>query len=240
MDTIGRKAKDMRKPSTIGFLNSPSPAVTFVTNKGSNNMRFSKIIFIAMAIVPLSVQAKPVPTPASLPADDYGFFFKPYVGADYDYIHANYNDGGDQVANNSMHGGDIHVGARLHKYFGVEASYVATTDAAKNNVLGTGINTKVNVRGATLDALGYLPLADKLEIIGTAGVSRLRGEMELKGAGGHISSSESETKGRVGGGAQYWLTDNLNIRGLVRYQGADFSGSLNNATIASLGFNWQF
>lgn len=173
------------------------------------------------------------------------FFFKPYVGADYDYVHANYTtaDGisGSDIASDSLNGFDAHLGARIHKYFGMEGSYLWTQSPSKNNVLGTGINTKVNVSGYALDAMGYLPVdnSGKFEIIGSIGASRLKGGIQLSGAA-IASGHEWETKGRIGGGAQYWLSENLNARGLVRYQGANFSGSLNDAIIASLGLNWQF
>lgn len=177
---------------------------------------------------------------ADAPSNEYGFYFKPYVGADYDFIHADYKDGGDQVANDSLNGGDIHIGARVQKYLGFEASYLWTADATKDNVLGSGLNTKVNVQGGALDAMGYLPIGNsKFELIGTAGVSRLKAKLSLDGLIS-ASGSEWETKGRIGGGAQYWLTDNINLRGIVRYQGANFSGALSNAIIYSAGLNFQF
>jgi len=174
-----------------------------------------------------------------------GFFFKPYVGADYQYSYLSYPsvDGlsGSDFASDSMNGFDLHVGARVHKYLGIEAGYMWNETPSKNNILGTGINDKVNIKGFTLDAMGYLPVdeAGKFELIGTAGVSRLKGGAKFTGAFVE-NDSESETKGRIGGGAQYWITDSLNVRGLVRYQGVNFSDSINNDTIASLGLNWQF
>lgn len=181
----------------------------------------------------------------SSPAIASDFFFKPYVGADYDYIHPDYQSqsgiSGNDIASDSLNGGDIHIGARIHKYAGLEASYLWTASSDKNNILGTGINTSVDVKGFALDAMGYIPIDEgsKFELIGTAGISRLTSGLKLTGAT-VASNHESEIKGRIGGGAQYWLTDNLNARGIVRYQGADFSGSLNNAVIASIGLNWQF
>lgn len=40
--------------------------------------------------------------------------------------------------------------------------------------------------------------------------------------------------------AKYWLTNNVNARGLVRYQGADFDGLAENAVIGNAGLNFQF
>lgn len=176
------------------------------------------------------------------------FYFKPYVGANYDYAKLDYQDipgtglNGSDIASDSLNGADVHIGARVHKYLGFEASYLWTADSTKDNVLNTGVNTKVNVRGETLDAMGYLPIDEKgkFELIGTVGVSHLRAHANFSALGANGSDSETETKGRFGGGAQYWLSDNINARGIVRYQGADFDGDLNNAIIASIGLNYQF
>lgn len=169
-------------------------------------------------------------------ADD--LMFKPYVGVDYDYVHANYASGVDQILDKNINGADFHAGARINQYFGIEGSYLWTADSNKTV---TGLKTSVNLTGYTLDGMGYLPVtADKkLELIGTVGISRLRANVQFSGllTG---SGSEWETKGRIGTGAQYWLTDKINTRALVRYQAADFSGVVDNAIIGSIGLNYQF
>lgn len=187
------------------------------------------IVFILASLVGVSAYA------------DGDFSFKPYIGAEYDYVRANYKDDFDTVANESFHGGDIHIGARVNKYLGFEVGYLDTAQAKKTNVLGSGINTGVKLSGETLDAMGYLPInGSKFDLLGTVGVSHLKAELTLKGAGGHASASETEYKPRLGAGAQYWVTDNLNVRGIVRYQGADFDGAVGSAVVGSLGVNWQF
>lgn len=169
-------------------------------------------------------------------ADD--FYFKPNIGADYQYTYIDYKDNNDEVLEKSLHGGDVHIGARIHKNLGFEAGYLRTAEATKDNVLGSGLDTKIKLTGYTFDALGYLPLGNgKFELIGTAGITRIKADLSIPGIG---SDSESETKGRVGGGAQYWLSDNLNVRTLVRYQGASFSDVANGAVIGNVGLNYQF
>lgn len=182
-----------------------------------------RIIFVLCLLVSMNAYAS-------------DFYFKPYVGADYDYTSINYNDNADSILSDSLSGGDVHIGARIHKYLGFEASYFDTASSSKNVGI---LNTNVKLEGYTLDAMGYLPVADKVELIGTAGVSRLKATLSLSGLLSG-TGSDWETKARMGGGAQYWITDNLNVRGLVRYQGANFSGIVNNAVISSLGLNWQF
>lgn len=197
-------------------------------------MRLS--ILSLIGTITFASSAYAIETPGNTNGITTGFFFKPYVGADYDYTSINYDNNADSILSDSLSGGDVHIGARIHKYLGFEGSYFDTASSSKN--VGA-LNTSVKLEGYTLDAMGYLPVADKVELIGTAGVSRLKATLSLSGllAG---TGSEWETKGRIGGGAQYWITDNLNIRGLVRYQGADFRGIVNNAVISSLGINWQF
>lgn len=168
-----------------------------------------------------------------------GLFFKPYVGADYQFTHIDYQDDNSSILAKSLEGGDAHIGARIHQNLGFEVGYLQTAEATKNNVLGSGFDTKLKLSGYTFDALGYLPITSdkKLELIGTAGVTRLKADLTIPGIG---SGTQWETKGRVGGGAEYWLSDNFNVRALVRYQGASFSNVADNAVIGNLGINYQF
>jgi opacity protein-like surface antigen len=171
--------------------------------------------------------------------------FKPYVGVDYQYTNVNYQDypalginGGD-LAEDDMHGFNIHAGARLHQNFGIEAGFSWSESDDKNNILGTGINSQVSVYGANLDALGYIPVTEKFELIGTVGLSYLTAKIDFSGAA-TATDDESEIKGRIGAGAQYWITENINARGIVRYQGADFDDSADGAVVANIGLNYQF
>lgn len=195
-----------------------------------------RLLLTIMALLPFGASA------------DDGFYFKPYVGADYENFSINYNSLPGTAFNygdfysDSLDGGDVHVGARVHKYLGFEAGYFDTASQSKSNILGTTASSSIKSNGGTLDAMGYLPIGDaqKFELIGTAGVAYTTAKISLNFSGAASSASKSETKGRIGGGAQYWITDNLNIRGLVRYQDADFDGIANNVVISSLGLNWQF
>ena len=203
------------------------------------------ILAMTVAMPALAAGTKAA-APASSPttASDYGFFFKPYVGADYQY--SSYGDkdfGGyksSDVFQTGLNGGDVHVGARIHKYVGVEASYFQTEQGSKSNVLNTGINSSDRIKGGALDVMGYWPIADKAELIGTTGVSYSKVSGTLSIPGTSVSAHTSEWKARVGAGAQYWLTDNLNARALVRYQDASFDGDVAGAVVSTVGLNWQF
>jgi opacity protein-like surface antigen len=168
-------------------------------------------------------------------------FFKPYVGADYQYTHIEDADGngvsvGD-VFKNNLNGGDIHVGARIHKNLGVELGYERTEVGKKSNVLGSGFDTNLRQQGGTLDMLGYLPVSNSVDLIGTVGAAVV--ETHATATDGE-NDKPTDIKGRAGVGAQYWLTDNVNIRGMVRYEGVSFESDVNNAVLASAGVNFQF
>lgn len=120
---------------------------------------------------------------------------------------------------------------------------------ANGQTIGTGtiaaadFSTDVKLSGFTLDALGYVPVDEQeaFNLIGTAGVSYLKAEASLTEPGvGTEGFDESEFGFRVGGGAQYNVTDAVNLRGLVRYQTADFEGAVDNIWMYSVGLNYAF
>lgn len=201
-----------------------------------------KRILCSLAVVSIAASAHAAPSTST---DD--FFFKPYVGADYQYSqYGNKNIGtgvkSDNIVDTGLNGGDIHIGARVHQYLGFELGY-GQTEEGKKSAAGYSIGgvplgeTKVQVKSATLDAMGYYPVAPKTELIGTVGISHADANLNLSPIG---SSDKSEWKPRIGAGAQYWLTDNLNARALVRYQDADFGSTTNNIIISTVGLNYQF
>lgn len=190
----------------------------------------NKLLFTLIALLPIAANAT-----------DGGFYFKPYVGANYDQYHVNYSSGNDGIFSDNLNGGDIHIGARVHKYLSFEGGYFDTAYSDKSGVLGTNINTSAKLDGWNADILGYLPLDDaqRFELIGTVGVARTK----AKGTASAVSSitlSDTETKGRIGAGGQFWITDKLNVRALVRYQDADFKNTIDNVVVTSIGLNWQF
>lgn len=199
-----------------------------------------KAVIIAMGI---ALAASPALAKAPVQSSSE-FFFKPYMGADYQYVGASYKSVSgvnfDNVISDSMHGAHFHAGARFHKNFGFEFGYMWTGDAEKENVLGTTTDTQVNIRGFTADLMGYLPVLQQTELVGTVGISNLTAEAKVNGAGGAANVDETEVGFRVGGGFQYWLTDNINARALIRYQSADFQDTTESAVLVNAGLNYQF
>lgn len=205
-----------------------------------------KLVFLTLIL--LSNAAYAISTPGDSSGSmstPTGFFFKPYVGADYQYTGVNYSgipgtsrNYGD-IFSDSFSGGDVHIGARVHKYFGVEASYFDTASSSKSGLLGTTASSSAKFDGWSVDTMGYFPVASKFELIGTAGYARIDAKGSVTVGGTTYSSGGWDNAVRIGGGAQYWLTDNINVRGLLRYESID-SSVIDNAVIADLGLNWQF
>ncbi len=196
-------------------------------------------------------------------AQEFKPAFAPYVGLDLVHYNASYNDNydagggifldGDALLEDGLNGLNIHVGNRFSKHFGAELGYFRTRDEDRDIAAGAAVGpgvvaavpfqTKTQLQGITLDALGYLPVGpeDRFELIGTAGLSWTKGEVELNvpGAGGD-SVNESELGFRIGGGAQFNITDQVNVRGLVRYNTADFDNIADRAWVYSAGLNFSF
>lgn len=165
--------------------------------------------------------------------------YRPYVGVDYQLTRVDFDGAGDE----NLHGANIHVGTRFDNNFGVELGYFRTqSKEASGNIVGIPVDMKGRMQGVTLDGLGYLPMTDdkKLELVGTAGVSYNHAKIRASAAGVTESASESEWGVRVGAGAQYAVTDQVNVRGLARYQSADFDDFADGAWVYTLGMNYGF
>ncbi len=181
-----------------------------------------------------------------------GFFFKPYVGAAYNRYDINYKaipttqfSFGD-FSENTLHGFNLSAGARIHKYLGVEASYLRALKDTKTGP--ASIESSNHGDGIALDVMGYYPIdATNIELIASVGATYTSYIGNSTNA--NFAVDTNELKARVGGGAQYWLTDSINVRGLLHYQDAEYAGktvgattdgTANNTWITSIGINLTF
>ena len=92
-----------------------------------------------------------------------------------------------------------------------------------------------------IDVIGYLPVMEKLELVGSLGVARYNVDAEVKipllGLEG-----DGDDKGmgyRLGAGAQYNFNDNIAARAMVRYVDTDIDG-LDNIVDLTLGIRYTF
>ncbi|MCB0376195.1 MAG: porin family protein [Sinomicrobium sp.] len=188
--------------------------------------------------------------------------FKPYIGVDFQHSSYSYNKdfvdsgvhlNGETLLENGLNGFNIHVGNRFNDYIGLELGYFRTKEGTKDikagDTVGNGtvaaadFSTKVKTQGVTLDALGYLPLGTekRFDLIGTAGLSWTKADLKIDVPGvGSGSDNSSEIGFRAGAGAQFHVTDKVNIRGIARYQNADFDSTTDHAWVYTLGVNYSF
>jgi hypothetical protein len=124
-------------------------------------------------------------------------------------------------------GAAVFAGSRLNENFGLELgySYLGKTNDVKNTNLSA-------------DVLGYLPVNESVDLIGSVGLGRL----SSKAAKGAVLSNEKNTTSKVaprlGLGAQYKFDNNVGVRAMARFQrGNDFA---KNATSVGVGAFYQF
>lgn len=163
-------------------------------------------------------------------------YFNPYAGIDYQFASVDFDA---PLDDDGFHGANIHIGNRFTRNFGLELGYFRMREESQN--LGAA-TAKAKYHGATLDALGYLPLGEQksFELIGTAGASYIRAEAEVAAGPVTVKDDSSEAGYRLGAGAQYHVTDDVNLRGIARYQSADFDGTANGAWTYTFGVNYGF
>jgi opacity protein-like surface antigen len=175
-----------------------------------------------------------------------------YAGVDYQHSSIVWEDfhlpttppttinGGDLFAE-SFSGAHVHIGSRFGSNFGVELGYVWLPAVEKT--IGGGNMSSLKVQGVTLDAMGYLPIdaMGRFEVIGLIGGAWLEGTAKLNGPSfGTNTDVDPDWSWRGGGGAQYRLSTNVNIRGLVIYQAARFDGEVDHALNVNVGLNFLF
>lgn len=176
---------------------------------------------------------------SAVPSGD-GLYLRPYIGADYQYNHVVDSGAGDSYQTD-LNGGAAHFGVRLNENFGVELGYEATEEGTKDNVAGANVSTKLQEQGATLDLLGYLPyngISREFEWIGTVGIAEVYRSAKVSTG---LKEEDTLTKGRIGLGGQYWISNHFNYRILARYEGEDFnSDNADNSILLSAGLSYQF
>lgn len=158
----------------------------------------------------------------------------------------------------SYHAVVPNIGVRIGNHFGLEAGYLRSSEESQNLtgtdfLAGTSGKTETWIDGFHLDANGYIPVANKLEAIGSVGVGRYKAHTELSGtivAGGlNLGSGSakddiSDTALRLGAGLQYSFDNNLSVRGMVRYIDVQFEDAgvktADGAWSGALGINYTF
>ena len=160
----------------------------------------------------------------------------PYIGVDYAYTNLDLK-GPAKHAKENFNSAKINAGIDIGKYMGLEAFYQfgGSRKAHLREDQGGGTKKfKFNAYG--LDMYGYMPLgcAQKFSLLGTAGVAVYDTELKY-----NDKVSKSRVGYRVGGGAQYKVTDRMAARVVGRY-GYVGGKELNHVAEVTAGVRYSF
>ncbi len=173
--------------------------------------------------------------------------FKPYMGLDYVYSDAGMKDNADVVYETKYNSFKFDLGAKLNKNFGLEVFYQQSGEEDKKHatasILGANAEISTEFKAYGVDVIGYLPLTDKLEGLGSVGFAKYDFEAEYNLIGVAKEKQDEDNVGiRLGLGLQYNLTDNVAVNGMARYVKIDDSDSdvVEDITEFSIGARYSF
>lgn len=170
--------------------------------------------------------------------------FTPYVGAEVLANKSSFKKADTNLGNNdiepkkSRFGLGVFGGARFTENLGVEAGFQNGLKKKANNARGNEVSTKFN--NLYLDAVGYMPVSEEVELIGKAGLGRMKAKITV--ANETVTNKDKLEKAKVGlrlgAGAQYKIDDNLAARLMLTYQKAN-KELLKSNVAAGVGVTWS-
>ncbi len=141
----------------------------------------------------------------------------------------------------------IFGGYQLHKNFAIEGGYF---DLGKFGFTATTVpagtlNGNIRLKGLNLDAVGILPINEKLSALGRVGLNYAQAKDSFSGTGAvnvtNPNPSKSGTNYKLGLGLQYAFTEALGIRAEVeRYRVNDAIGNKGHIDLVSVGLVYRF
>lgn len=180
-----------------------------------------------------------------------------YVGAEaqWNRLKGDTSQFKDSKGNSMLHkknvaGGSLLLGSRFNEYVGAEMGYsmLGKSNSSFTDTVA-GVQTKyqynVKMKNAHIDVLGYVPVANDINLIGSLGLGRLSTKVKLAANNVDqkltaVQNDAAKTKigMRVGVGAEYKIDSNISARAMVRYQKGN--KTVKNVKSAGLGLFYQF
>jgi len=155
---------------------------------------------------------------------------KPYVGVDYYHVMMKGKKSIDlpgfgnvdltKALPKSYPGASIYAGIKFMENFGAELG--ADFSKKKSATVTDGVDTvknEVKRNGGHLDLVGFWPLNDCFNLIGSlgAGMAKPKFTTTFNNVGVPVSS-KTEMFARIGAGASYMLTDMFGLRGKINWE----------------------
>lgn len=149
------------------------------------------------------------------------------------------NNSGDLVIRKNRPGFNFFVTAQFIENLGMELGYgyiVKVIATAQNNNQASN-----KIQNLYLDFLGFLPVAERVNLIASVGVGMLKSSANVTNVTfADLDALEKVKSGfRFGGGASYTLNDKVSFRGMLRYQYGN-KYFLTSNTSLSLGILYTF
>lgn len=139
-------------------------------------------------------------------------------------------DGGNDVNLGAITG---RVGARLHRYFGVEGEAGIGVTADHTTQFGVDVKTTLKSQFAGY-AVAFVPVLPKFELLARGGY----GTSRVRAATRTASVSDSDSSWNYGGGGQYLFTANDAVR--AEYTRYDFGNGRKDADAFTFSYVRQF
>ncbi len=166
----------------------------------------------------------------------------PYIGADLQLTKMKARAPFDTLLAKSFPGANLYVGTKFHENFGVEAGYNwsksqdRTADIAANfdggaNADLPGSKTKLRRNSAFFDVVGFLPVMDCVELIGSVGYGYVMPKLSIQTADGTAVAGydlKNQSVLRVGLGASYMVTDMVGLRAKLGFENTKHTHFKNN------------
>ena len=141
----------------------------------------------------------------------------------------------------------LYGGYQFNRNFALEGGYfdLGRFGFTANTAPPGTLNGNIRLNGVNLDAVGTLPLTDRLSALGRVGVNYAYAKDSFSGTGAVGVSNPNPSKRaanlKVGLGLQYALTDALSARAEIeRYRVNDAVGNRGHVDLLSLGLIYRF
>jgi hypothetical protein len=151
-----------------------------------------------------------------------------YNTVGYEALWPTYKNGVGALAPSMLNGFDVGAGWRFNRYYTVEGSYGYAT--------GTSSFLELSAQTISLDGMGYLPFGkgSGFALLSDVGVSDVFGHATTAFGRGDSSAFGPH----IGAGAQIQFSDTIGLRGIVKYQWANFD-LLDGATVGTVDLIWR-
>lgn len=144
-------------------------------------------------------------------------------------------------------GWKVFGGYQLNKYFALEGGYFDLGEYSfQANTLPVGTYSgNIRIKGINLDAVGILPITQKISAFGRLGLNAAKAEDVFSGTGGvHVLDPEHnkrDTNYKMGIGLAYAFTPSLALRAEAeRYRIDDTMNNRGDVDLVSLGLVYRF